>query len=91
MSAEKWIIGQGNDSLRHLFVIHTDNPFFLARILDDDDPAAVSGLTYDIGNGLVLAELQIFDDELPADDLIVEAALVIRAHPLVVNTFEIAV
>jgi len=90
MNPEKWIIGQGNNSLGNLYVIHAEEPVFFARILDEDDPAAISGVIYDVGDGLILGEIHVFGGRLPPDDLIAEAASVIRAHPLVVNVFELA-
>jgi len=86
----KMDIGQGNNDLAALYIIHAEEPVFLARIFDDDDSAAISGVSYEIGSGLVLGELQVLGDNLPPDELIAEAASVIRAHPLIVNVFELA-
>lgn len=89
MPREKWIIAQGNASLSNVFLVHAEEPIFFASIVEDDSLDAIKGRTYDLGNGLVLAELHVFSDSLPPDELIFEAAEVVRNHPLVVSQFEL--
>lgn len=89
MPREKWIIGQGNASLSNVFLVHAEEPISFASIVEDDSVDAIKGLTHDLGNDFVLAELHVFNDSLPLDELIFEAAEVVRNHPLVISQFEL--
>lgn len=59
---DSWIIGQGSTTERP-YVIHTEEPRFIARVFDEGDPDGIlAPLSYSLRDGRSLAEFKFYDD-----------------------------
>lgn len=61
---DPWIVGQGSSTERP-YVIHTEQPRFIARVFDEGDPDGIlAPLSYSLRDGRSLAGFAFYD-ELP--------------------------
>lgn len=59
---DPWIIGQGSSTERP-YVIHTEQPRFIAQIFDEGDPNGILvPLSYSLRDGRSLASFAFYDD-----------------------------
>ena len=71
---DRWIVGEGDEG--RVYVLHTQDPRFLARVVEIDGAVAesesaadrIGGDAYDHGDGLMLCEIQWFDGR-PTDEV----------------------
>lgn len=59
---DSWIVGQGIATERP-YVIHTENPRFIAQVFEEGDPDGIlAPLRYSLRDGRSLARFAFYDD-----------------------------